>query len=317
VTAGIPARKRSPSRTPPQYRPPRHTKDEIRDRAWVRPTAEAHVVSNRHISATGPRKKRRANASYVDFAQSCGADWGCRNTSPDSTCLGVDIPVIEWATSWKILGGRLQFVVATPVVEVGVHHTNYLRGVYNPLFAGMLAWDLGNGFGVSYLVSAYADVKTEVAWSSSSLNQRFALSYTGYGWDLTANVIWGIQRDSVSDRPQLSPCPAQFVLNGCNPNFLNVDLTATKKFGKWEFGPVAYYSTDLNSPVVGYQKQSQTAVGALLGYNFGPVILQSYLTREVSERNYGGLDTRLWTRVIIPLVVEQPAPTRAARVRGS
>jgi hypothetical protein len=245
------------------------------------------------------------------------ADWGCRNTSPDSTCLGVDIPVIEWATSWKILGGRLQFVVATPVVEVGVHHTNYLRGVYNPLFAGMLAWDLGNGFGVSYLVSAYADVKTEVAWSSSSLNQRFALSYTGYGWDLTANVIWGIQRDSVSVRPQLSPCPAQFVLNGCNPNFLNVDLTATKKFGKWEFGPVAYYSTDLNSPVVGYQKQSQTAVGALLGYNFGPVILQSYLTREVSERNYGGLDTRLWTRVIIPLVVEQPAPTRAARVRGS
>jgi hypothetical protein len=244
-------------------------------------------------------------------------DWGCRNTSPDSTCVGVDIPVIEWATPWTILGGRLQLVVATPLVEVGVHHTNYLRGVYNPLFAGQLAWDLGNGFGFSYLVGAYADVKTEVAWSSTSLNQRFALTYLKNGWDLTANVIWGIHRDNVSDRAQLSPCPAPFGvtpfgLTGCNPNFLNVDLTATKKFGKWELGPVGFYSTDLNSPIEGYQKQRQFALGGLVGYDFGPVIMQAYLTTDVYERNYGGHDTRFWTRVIIPIFVAQPAPTRTA-----
>jgi len=242
------------------------------------------------------------------------ADWGCRNTSPDSTCVGVDIPVIEWATPWTILGGRLQLIVATPLVEVGVHHTNHLRGVYNPLFAGQLAWDLGNGFGFSYLVGGYFDVHEEVAWSSTSLNQRFALSYTGNNWDLTANVIWGIHRDSVTDRPQLSPCPAPFALKGCNPNFLNVDLTATKKFGKWELGPVGFYSTDLNSPIEGYQKQSQFALGGLVGYNFGPVIMQAYLTTDVYERNYGGHDTRFWTRVIIPIITAaEPAPTRTAR----
>jgi hypothetical protein len=34
--------------------------------------------------------------------------------------------------------------------------------------------------------------------------------------------------------------PAPFALNGCNPDFLNVDLTATRKFGDWEAGLVAF-----------------------------------------------------------------------------
>jgi hypothetical protein len=38
-------------------------------------------------------------------------------------------------------------------------------------------------------------------------------------------------------------------LNGCNPDFLNVDLTASRKFGDWEFGLVAFGSTDLNRPL--------------------------------------------------------------------
>jgi Putative MetA-pathway of phenol degradation len=213
-------------------------------------------------------------------------DWGCRSTTPN-TCVGVDIPVIAWSTPWTLLGARVQFLVATPVVEVGVHNTSYVDGVYNPFIAGQLAWDLGNGFGFSYALGAYFGVHTDVGFDSSSLNQRFALSYTANGWNLTANAIWGIQFDSLSST--------------VNPDFLNIDFTATKKFGKWEIGPVGYYSTDLSSPFVGYLRQSQFALGGLVGYNFGPVILQAYLTTDVYEQNYGGHDTRLWGRVIVPL----------------
>jgi hypothetical protein len=39
--------------------------------------------------------------------------------------VGVDIPVLAWSTPWTILGGRVQFLLAGPVVEVGVHHANY------------------------------------------------------------------------------------------------------------------------------------------------------------------------------------------------
>jgi hypothetical protein len=99
----------------------------------------------------------------------------------------------------------------------------------------------------------------------------------------------------------VSPCPAPFGFNGCNPDFLNVDLTMTRKFDPWEFGVVAFGSTDLTSPLAGYARQSQIAVGGLIGRSFGGLILQAYLTTDVYEKNYGGHDTRLWGRVILPL----------------
>ncbi|MFG1346393.1 transporter [Xanthobacter autotrophicus DSM 431] len=224
------------------------------------------------------------------------ADWGCRNTSPNSTCVGVDIPVLAWATPVFVFGGRVQLLTAVPVVDVGVQNSAYTAGFYNPFFAAQIAWDLGSGFGFSYMAGFYLGVDTGVAFDSTSFNQRFALSYTADGWNLTANAIWGIQADGVTTT--------------INPNFLNIDLTATKKIGKFEIGPVAYYSTDLNNPTPFYQKQSQFAVGGLIGYDFGPVILQGYVTTDVYEENYGGKDTRVWGRIIIPLW--NPPPTQTA-----
>jgi hypothetical protein len=240
-------------------------------------------------------------------------DWGCRNRSRglEDVCLGVDIPVLAWSTPWHIVGGRLQFLFASPLLEAGVaagpfNDASYTAGWYNPLASVQLAWDLGGGWGFSYLFGAYFGVDSGTAWSDTSINQRFAVSYTGNNWNLTANLIWGIHTDSTTDHPQLSPCPAPAFSGfggdfGCNPDFLNLDLTATKKFGKWELGPVAFGSWDVSSPVHGFPHQSQFALGGLVGYDFGPVILQAYVTTDVVQRNYDGYDTRLWTRVILPL----------------
>src|SRR5262245_29974387 len=234
-------------------------------------------------------------------------DWGCRNTTPQHTCTGLTIPLVAWSTPWTLLGARLQFVGGWPAVEVGVHDTTYFAGLYNPVVAGQLAWDLGYGWGISYLLGAYFDYHSPVAFSDTSLHQRFALSYHGIDWAATANVIWGIHTDSVTDRAQLSPCPVRLSpalpLNGCNPNFINVDLTVGHSFGKWQVAWVGFYSSDLNTPVLGYQKQSQFAMGGLLGYDFGAVVLQGYLTSDVYEKNYGGQDVRGWVRVVLPLNV--------------
>ena len=35
--------------------------------------------------------------------------------------------------------------------------------------------------------------------------------------------------------------------------------------------------------------------------------LQAYVTRDVVQRNYGGLETRGWLRVIVPSATEQAA----------
>ena len=75
-------------------------------------------------------------------------------------------------------------------------------------------------------------------------------------------------------------------------------------------------SPDLNSPVSAYQEQSQFAVGGLVGYDFGPLTLQTYITTDVYEKNYGGHDTRIWSRVIIPVWTAPTAPTRPIITKG-
>jgi hypothetical protein len=71
----------------------------------------------------------------------------------------------------------------------------------------------------------------------------------------------------------------------------------------------------LNRPIPSYAKQSQFAIGGLVGYDFGPVILQAYLTTDVDENNYGGHDTRGWGRVIVPLDNPLAPPPPAPLVR--
>jgi hypothetical protein len=75
---------------------------------------------------------------------------------------------------------------------------------------------------------------------------------------------------------------------------------------------VGFGSTDLTRPISTYLKQSQIALDGLVGYDFGPLELQAYVTRDVYEQNYGGYDTRAWFRLVIPLWQQAetaPAPS--------
>ena len=222
-----------------------------------------------------------------------------RGTSPHGTAVLDDVPVLVWSTPWTILGGRLVLSTA-PVVPVNfrIYNTVNESGLFNPYFGAQLAWDLGHDFGVSYLLGGYIDTGSKVGYSSDSLNQRFALSYVGNGWNLTANIIWGIQFDSVTSGPKV------------NPDFLNVDLTATKRFGAWEVGLVGGYSTDLNAPIPAYKKQSQFQLGPLVGYYFKHAVLQVYVTTDLYQENYGASLISGNIRITIPLG-NPPGPLRA------
>ncbi|MFJ5488551.1 transporter [Hansschlegelia beijingensis] len=222
--------------------------------------------------------------------------WGVRNTNPDTKLL-VDIPVIAWSTPWTILGGNFQLLGALPNAHVDAAGGADNYGLYNPFAAAALAWDLGNGFGVSYLSGFYFNAGDKnIRVRATTWRQDFAASYTGDGWNLTANLLWGITFDTDKS------------VGGKTANGFNLDLTATKTFGKWELGLAAFGSTEYDTPG-GRPKQKQFALGPLVGYNFGPVIMQAYLTRDVWQRNLGGKETRLWTRVIIPLwTPAAPAP---------
>lgn len=217
------------------------------------------------------------------------SSFGVRDTSPASSESNVNLPTLAIATPWTLLGARLQFFFTQPVVASSPRGGPYQSGIGQPLLAGQLAWDLGNDFGVSYLFGGYLPIQTRFLTQSASLTHRFALSYTGQGWNLTANLLYGVFLDTRSPSGTLYP------------DYMNLDLTMTKKFGSWQIGAVAFGSTDLPTGVASYRPQGQIAVGGLVGYNFGPVNLQAYLTHDVVERNYGGREVRGWLRAIVPL----------------
>ena len=217
------------------------------------------------------------------------SSFGVRSTLPNDSSTNVNLPTFAWATPWDVAGARLQFFFTQPIAAASSRGAPYQSGVGQQLLAAQLAWDLGSDVGVSYLFGGYLPIQTRFLTQSASLTHRFAASYTGQDWNLTANLLYGIFLDTRAPSGTLYP------------DYLNLDLTMTRKFGKWQVGAVAYGSSDLPTGIGSYRPQGQIAVGGLVGYNFGPVNLQAYLTRDVVERNYGGREIRGWLRAIVPL----------------
>jgi opacity protein-like surface antigen len=228
-----------------------------------------------------------------------------RGSYSNASNFDYNVPVIAWSTPWTILGGRIQLIAAAPALSVAApvsypHQPNgvYARGIYNPFVAGQIAFNLGNGFSASYLAGAYIAVDSPNsggAWNQTTFHQMLALAYHGGGWNATANLMYGIVGDNNTSGLQ-------------NSNYFNYDLGLTHTFGKWEVGVIAYGS--VNGQINGYYHNavyqpytagnSMFAVGGLIGYNFGPVIMQFSLSTDVAS-NYPSKATFAGLHVIIPI----------------
>ena len=219
------------------------------------------------------------------------SSFGIRDTSPVQVENNVNLPGVVWVPGVQLFGARLHLIAIQPVVATrsAAAGGRYQSGIGVPLLAAQLAWKVTPNFSVSYLFGGYLPIETQFLTQSASLSHRFAISYTGNDWNITANMLYGVFLDTRSPTGTLYP------------DYLNLDLTATRKLGQWQVGAVAFGSTDLPTGVGSDRPQGQIAVGGLVGYNFGPVNLQAYLTRDVVERNYGGRETRGWLRAIVPL----------------
>lgn len=227
------------------------------------------------------------------------SSFGSRGTTPRSTDSNINLPSFIWATPAEVVGGRLQFVVLQPIVASSTRGAAYQSGFGQTLLAAQVAWKLGHDVNFSYLLGAYLPSDTKIVIQNPVLHQRFAITYNGDGWNLTGNFLYGTFFDTRSSSGTFYP------------DFLNLDLTATKHFGKWEVGPVAFGSTDLPTNNPSYARQGQVAVGALVGYNFGSVNLQAYVTRDIVQHNYAGFETRGWLRATVPIYQDKEQPEGA------
>ena len=223
---------------------------------------------------------------------------------PNAVAPGVDansfanIPAFLWATPLSPLGGRLELAATIPSLFVGFPNTtgheqlSARRGLYNSLFAAVWAFDLGNGFNVSFLSGGYIPEdpgKTGVSTNAWVAREGLNLAYLSNGWKAAANLTYQRQGNNLSTN-----------LPSANDNFV-YDLTFTKTLNKLEFGAVAFGSCDVDKRAMNLPAASKFAMGGIIGYDFGNLEAQIYATHDVAQRNLGGYETRIWSRVAVPL----------------
>lgn len=219
--------------------------------------------------------------------------YGSRNSDPNVD-IGALVPTwLIWSTPYTLAGGVIMLDAVMPYVNVDVENGPTYSGMANAFIDMQVKWDLGNGFFGGFQSGIYLPVRSDVGNNYVSWQGIAALSYLKDGWDLSSTFVYGTGSQGVEG----------------GPAWFNVDLTATKKFGKFEIGAVGFGSTDLSTPYYGYQRQSQFALGGLIGYDFDVVNVQLKLTRDVYQENYGGYETRVWANIIVPLM----APSSAGR----
>ena len=236
--------------------------------------------------------------------------------------IGVNEPIFVYATPITFYDTRLEFVYAVSFVHFDGgpfgSQTNRVD-VTNQNFGPQIAHDFGHDFGGSILLNIRPPA--EHLRNSTFADLRAGLSYTGQGLDLTATLgytgTFGGYAGGFSGHSPIAGIA----------DAINVDVTATKHFGKFEAGFVGYYFTDINTrgdnslqlgngEVISI-KQSAAAVGGLLGYDFGRFTIQGYALRTVVSHNQlitaaggqGNPETRGFLRLIVPLYV---APAAAA-----
>ncbi len=259
------------------------------------------------------------------------------NTGPGSVDVGVNIPVLVWSTPFVPLGGRVELLVAPPTVfafgkNSGPQGARDLSINVGTFVGGIWAFDLGNNFGVSLLGGVYlnelnagrgvlvsnggqllgAPVLGQLA--SNTYRMGVAASYTGDGWNLTANLTANIYDSPASfggtNTVGFGNTRGPFIIS----DSLNLDLTATKKFGKFEIGAIAYgtMNFDISAVSLAAGNRGNFSVGGLIGYDFGPVTAQAYVATTVANAVRRADTVEGWFRLIVPLY--SPTAVAAAPV---
>lgn len=190
---------------------------------------------------------------------------------------------------WTFLGATYSAAVAQPfqMQTVGSPSNVQASGMYNTYIApGELSWKLGeSGFFVKAGLGMHvpdgtkngANGMANVGAPYWTLIPQLTLSYFKDGWNLSSSLYQEFNT-------------ANSITGYKTGNILHADFTATKRTGRWTFGPVGYYvgqvSDDQSSAFYNYRIQranryDRVAVGALLAYDFGPATLTAWGVQNV------------------------------------
>ena len=226
----------------------------------------------------------------------------------------VDVQGFLFVPGWTFLGATYDAVIAQPfgMVSVGKPQTlipgqiDMFSGVHNTYIAPVeLSWKLGtSGFLVKAGLGIFVPDGTVQGVTALNVPGVTGLSSNGFAnfgnkyWTFQPEVIFsylgGGYNLSAALYGEFNTANQQD--HYTQGNIFHADFTATKTFGKWTLGPVAYYVAQVSNDscpvgvctalhplgIVGNPQRYQLfAVGGLVEYNFGPASLSVWATQEV------------------------------------
>ncbi len=196
---------------------------------------------------------------------------------------------------------------AFPVTAGGFVYTNTFIQPIN------LSWKLGGGWFIS---AAFAFTPPDGTHQQGTPNPSYwtfepslAFSYLGNNWVASANFFYDFNTRSTGTccvGGAVSAAGLEQIESG---EALYGDLTAVYKIGKWSVGPVGYFEVQTThdtgtgcnpAPGVSFCGLYRTAAaGGLIGYDFGPVDLQVWVTDQFVGDNapVAAGNINVWTRI--------------------
>jgi hypothetical protein len=182
-----------------------------------------------------------------------------------------------------------------------------------------LSWKLGGGWFISAAFSFTPPIGSRSGGQFTpnpdywTFEPSLAFSYLGNNWVASANFFYDINTRSEGNccvGAAVSAAGAGQITSG---NALFGDFTAVYKVGKWSIGPVGYFEVQTTSDtgsgcnagvnlVTGANfcgRYRTFAAGGLVGYDFGPVDLQVWVTDQFASQDAPAANGALhvWTRL--------------------
>jgi hypothetical protein len=161
----------------------------------------------------------------------------------------------------------------------------------------ILSWNLGQGWFVSTGFTFMPPDGTKGICATCTVNTPnpdywtyeipFAVSYLGNNINASANFFYDINGPSNG-----TCCATVPVTSG---NLFYGDLHFLWKFGKWSIGPVGAFEVQTTADTgctaaataLGIcNRLSSAGIGGLVGYDFGPVDLQIWVTDTIASQNF-------------------------------
>jgi len=183
-----------------------------------------------------------------------------------------------------------------PITDGGFVYTNTF---IQPI---ALSWKLGGGW---FMSTNFAFTPPDGTHQTGTPNPDYwtfepsvAFSYLGSSWVATLNMFYDINTKS-----QGVCCSANSTIT--SGNLFYADFDALYKLGKWSFGPVGFVEWQTTADTGAgcgaglCGRHNMFALGGLLGYDFGPVDLQVWVTDNIVGQDSpdGPGAIHVWSRI--------------------